>query len=188
MNLWVARLSVVVVLGISGCATRQKVYEPPNPAQLKASTGRVSVAVDSAHKHARTAQQGVTEAQAITKEVDQGLKKLTDVPPELYQRVNDLESKLVETHDTQALLEKDLVDADQAKAQVEKDKTDYFAGAQKLADDATQERDKRIKAEQSLHWYRVHFFLGWVLLITGVVACILFALVKFGLITWFKIP
>lgn len=39
--------------------------------------------------------------------------------------------------------------------------------------------EKLSAASKKLWWYRIHFFLGWVLLITGIAACGFFAFLKF---------
>jgi hypothetical protein len=163
----------------SSCATRPRAYAPPDAARINASTHRVSVAVDRAHTSARKAQTSVSEAVKRTAEVREETRKLKDVPPTLLAKVNELDSNLRSAQVEQALLEKQLVEADAAKAQVEKDKTDYFAAAQKLADEATAERDKRIKVEKALSWYRWHWWGSWIVLGLGIVACGLLAFLKF---------
>lgn len=164
---------------LTSCATRPHVYAPPNPSKLKASTTRVSVAVDRAHVHAREAKTKVDEASQIAKEVGEETRALQNVPVTLLQRQNDLERKLDESSLAQAALEKDLVEATLAKAQVEKDKTDYFAAAQKLADSASEERVQRVSVEKKLSWYRWHWFGSWIVLGLGVLAIIVLAFLKF---------
>lgn len=180
-------LFLIPLLCLSACATRPHTYAPPNPGKLIQSTGRVSVAVDRAHQHAREAKTKVEEATTITGQVKEEAGKIKDVPPQLLERIDALESKLGEASAAQGSLEKDLQEADQAKKQVETDKTEYFAAAQKLADSASKERDQRITVEKKLSWYRWHFWLSWIVLGLGVVACIVFALIKFGVITWLKL-
>ncbi len=52
--------------------------------------------------------------------------------------------------------------------------------AQKLADNATDERNSRIKAEKNLSWYRWHWWGSWIVLGAGVIACIILAVIKWG--------
>jgi chromosome segregation ATPase len=139
----------------------------------------VSTAVTNAHQHAKEAQGKVVEASVLAKQVQTEAAALKDAPPTLVAKVNELEGKLNETTQSQTKLESDLQEADKAKAQVEKDKTDYFDSAQKLADAASQEREKRIKAESSLHWYRMHWWGAWIVFGLGILACIVLAVLKF---------
>lgn len=122
----------------------------------------------------------MSEAAALAKKNRAAVSKLKNVPPEIIQGLADQEAKLAEAQTTQKELETHLTEADQAKAQVEKDKLEYFGSAQKLADDATNERNARIKAEQSLHWYRVHWILTWGLFGLGILLSAIFAIAKFA--------
>lgn len=171
-------LLLIPILCLCSCATSPKTYAPPSPTKLQQSTQRVSKAVTAAHTHANQAKQKVQEATEIAHEVAKEAATVKTLPPTLLGHINDLEAKLDETRTSQSNLEADLVEADKAKTQVEQDKTEYFSAAQKLADAATIERDKRIKDETTLHWYRVHFFLGWIIFGTGVLACVVLAILK----------
>lgn len=165
---------------LCSCATTHKTYLPPDSAKLQASTHRVAAAVDKAHVAARKAQSGVIEASVLAKRARSELAKVKNVPVSVLDEIVVLEVKLDEIARTQKELENHLAEADAAKAQVEKDKLDYFAAAQTLADKATEERERRIKVEKSLSWYRWHWWLSWAVAGIGVIICIIIAVVKFA--------
>lgn len=173
------RLLLIPVLCLVSCATRPHTYAPPSSSKLKASTQRVFVAVNKAHVHANEAKTKVDEAAQIAKEVQKETAQLKDVPPSVLEGFANLELKLNETTQVQAQLESDLREADAAKAEVEKDKQAYFNSAQGLADSATQERESRIKAEKVASYYRWHFWLSWIVLGLGILACVFVAFLKF---------
>jgi chromosome segregation ATPase len=172
---------------LSACATAHRTYLPPDASHLKASTARVSTAVDKAHNAARAAQTAVNNAQKTETAVQAEVRKLKAVPETVFTGLDNLEKQLHEAHAEQDNLEQSLREADVAKAEVERDKTAYFEAAQKLADEATAERDKRIADENKLHWYRVHWYGAWILLGGGIIACAIFALVKTGIIAGLKL-
>lgn len=179
MTIKTLTLLSTVALCVGGCATHPKTYHPPDPARLNASTARVAKAVESAHAHAKSAQQNVKNASETAKAVREEVKALPDVPVTLSEKINTLESQLALATKDQIILEADLTTANTAKAQVEKDKADYFVAGQKLADDASAERDQRIAVEKKLSWYRWHWWGSWIVLGLGVLACGVFAFLKF---------
>jgi signal transduction protein with GAF and PtsI domain len=75
-------------------------------------------------------------------------------------------------------LEGHLRDAESARATLQKAQEEYVQKALKLADDASTERAARVKAENALHWYRWHWWGSWIALGLGVLACVVFALLK----------
>lgn len=170
--------SLIAVLFLCSCATAPRKYQPPDASKLKASTQKLSQEVDSAHAEARQAQASVSFAAAKLAHIKSEVAKLKDVPLALTNEINDLEKNVTDAQGNQVRLDQHLTEADKAKTQVEKDKTEYFAGSQKLADQATAENAHRITAEQKLSWYRWHFFLGWIILGTGIAACIFVAFLK----------
>lgn len=172
-------LSAFAFLLLCSCATRPKTYLPPDSTKLKASTTRVSTAVAAAHASANKARATVSSASAMAKHAKTEVAKIKNVPAALVQEVSDLDVKLTEAQTQQTELENHLREADVARAQVEKDKNDYFNAAQSLANDATNERNARIKAEKSLSWYRWHWWGSWIALGLGIVACGVFAFLKF---------
>lgn len=172
-------LSSVLCLSFTSCATAPRTYQPPSPAKINASTARVAHAVDAAHASARSAQAKVNDARKRAKLAREEAAKVKDLPPIVTKAINDLGAELEDATKLQMELEIHLKEADTAKAQVEKDKADYFAQAQKLADAASDERTKRIADEKKLSWYRWHWYGSWIALGLGVVACLVFAFLKF---------
>lgn len=163
---------------LTGCGTVAHTYQPPDASRLKASTGKLSQAVTASHNSARQAQASVVKAQSLASKAKSDVAKLKNVPAPVTQEINDLSAALQEAQDHQKELEQHLNEADLAKAQVEKDKTDYFAQAQKLADAASSENAKAVKAEKSLSWYRWHWWGSWIVLGLGIVACAFLAILK----------
>lgn len=177
------RLAVILlsVGALCSCGTAPKTYLSPDSSKIRAAAGKLSVEVDAAHASARKAQTAVSVAQKRQKEIDVEVKKLKDVPKALVQKIDDQDSTLDDASNNQSDLETHLTEADKAKATVTALSHAYFGQVDKLAADATSERNARIKDENSLHWYRMHWWGSWIALGLGVLACIVFAAVKFGL-------
>lgn len=83
----------------------------------------------------------------------------------------ELMGQLQAEKDSELKLAKSLSDTVQADLKHQKEVASQTA---KL--NSTQ--DKLDATAKKLWWYRVHFFLGWVLLISGLIACLLFAWAK----------
>lgn len=165
---------------LSSCATQPRTYQPPDATKLKASTGKLSKEVEASHIAARKAQASVKEASEMAKHAKAEVAKIKNVPPTVTQEINDLNDRLIAAQQQQQELEQHLAEADKARAEVEKDKADYFVKAEKLAEDATRENGKAVKAEKSLSWYRWHWWGSWIVLGVGIIACIIFAVIKFA--------
>ena len=144
-------LLLIPVLFITvACASKPRVYQPPSPARLNASTERVSGAVTKAHENANKAKDKVDEAISTAKKIKEETLQLESVPVTLVEKVNDLELQLDEARQAQASLEVNLREANTAKAEVEKDKAEYFKAAQSLADQASK---REVKAAESINRY-----------------------------------
>lgn len=171
----------------SGCATAPRHYLPPDATKMNASRQRLGQAVEKSRATASRAKSQVIEAQNLSSARNEKLAALKkQVPKELVPAVEDIEAasqqqdaKLAEAVETQIVLESQLTEADNAKIQHEKDDLEYQGKAGGLADTATSERNARIKAENSLSWYRWHWFLSWIIAGIGVAVCILIAVLKF---------
>ena len=174
----IALLSALALCA-GGCATRAKQYSAPDPGKLNTSTARVAKAVNEAHDAARAAKTNVDEAIGRQKEIETEISAIADVPPTLRQKINDQDKTLGEASVHQQALEEHLTEADIAKADAQNAKDEYFAASKTLADDATNERNKRIADEKALSWYRWHWWGSWIVLGLGVVACGLIAFLKF---------
>lgn len=55
---------------------------------------------------------------------------------------------------------------------------DYYSAAQDIADKATEFNHQLVTTEGKLSWYRWHFWLSWIALGAGILACGLFAFIK----------
>lgn len=184
--------AISALLCFSSCA---HVYHAPPNAKLEASTARLSNAVTKATNTAERARAHVDAARkAADKEATSSatvLSQLDDLlkvlPPELKAKGDSLKAAVVQdqsdigeivTHvdgakSEHTQLTKDLDEAASAKQQVAIDKQEYYADADKLAAQAT-------KDSKALAWYRLHWFLGWAIFISGIVACIILAVIKWG--------
>jgi hypothetical protein len=190
------------------CATTHKTYQPPPNAKLEASTKRLSEAVARASNATeRVTSHVVAARKAADKEATSSATVLTQLedlikvlPPELKAKGDALKKAVVEdqgdigeivTHVDGAQTElgqlrKYVDEAKSADAQVKTDKNEYYRNAQKLANDATSEREARIKAESQLvkeKWIRILWRIGGgliVALISGVV--ILYFTGKLGIV------
>jgi hypothetical protein len=189
---------LVAAMAFSSCATQHKTYRPPSNVKLEASTKRLAAAVEKATSTAERARGHVEAARkAADKEATSSASVLTQLddllkvlPSELKAKGDALKEAVVHdqidigeivTHVDGAQREhgqlgKDLFEANAAKLQVEVDKREYYANAGKLAKDATDEREARIKAEAQLvkeKWIRILWKIGGgfvvLLIIAGVV-------------------
>lgn len=64
--------------------------------------------------------------------------------------------------------EKHLTETDANVVKVEEAHKDYYVEAQKLANTTTSINDKLVETETTLHWYRWHFWMSWIVLGGGV--------------------
>lgn len=185
-------LIVLCGLFLSSCATT---FHAPNNAKLEASTKRLSAAVTKATNTAERARIHVEAARkAADKEAISSASVLTQLddllkvlPPELKAKGDSLKAAVDQdqtdvgeivvhvdgAQKEHGQLAKDLFEASAAKLQVEIDKQEYYEKADKLAAIAT-------KDSKALAWYRRHFFLGWAIFISGIIACVVLALLKWG--------
>lgn len=176
-----------LTLSLGACATAPRHYQPPDPTKMNASRQRLGTAVTKSRATATKAKSQVGEAKKISASVNEKLTALKKkVPKELVPVVEEIEvaqkqqdAKLTETIETQTVLEGQLTEADNAKLQHEKDDLEYQGKAGTLADTATAERNARIKAEKALSWYRWHWWGSWIALGAGILACGVFAFLKF---------
>jgi SpoU rRNA methylase family enzyme len=185
------------------------VYHAPDNAKLEASTARLSNAVvkatNAVTKASGTAERAKSQVDAAQKAADVEavtsatvLNQLDDLlkvlPPELKSKGDALKTAVVQdqsdigeivTHvngaqKEQSQLTKDLLAAADANkesaaadAQVQTDKAEYYAKTDKLAATAT-------KLSSKLAWYERHWWGSWIALGAGVIACIIFAALKWG--------
>lgn len=177
---------------LGACATT---FHAPNNAKLEASTKRLSTAVTKATNTAERARTHVEAARkAADKEATSSASVLTQLndllkvlPPELKAKgdalkaavdqdqadIGDIVLHVDGAQKEHGQLAKDLFEASAAKLQVEINKQEYYENADKLAAIAT-------KDSKALAWYRLHFFLGWAIFISGIIACVVLAILKWG--------
>lgn len=178
---------VLCALLLGACATPPRKYQPPDATKMNASRQRLGQAVEKSRATAGKAKSQVVEAQKISVTVNEKLMALKKkAPKELVPLIEEIEAgqkeedgKLTEAIGTQTVLESQLTEADAAKVQHEKDDGEYQGKAQLLADNATKENQSAVSAEKKLSWYRWHWFGSWIVLGLGVLACGVFAFLKF---------
>jgi chromosome segregation ATPase len=165
-----ALITAISAVLLSACATQQKTYVAPSNKRVEESTNKLVKAVDNAHKSANAARAAskdarskVDEARKRQKEIAADIKKLKDVPAELLKKITDQDATLDQAAEKQAEVEKHQTDteahfaeADKAKVEAEQARADYYASADHLAQDATNERNHVIEVEKKLSWYRWH--------------------------------
>jgi hypothetical protein len=184
-----------LLLGMVALCSCAHVYHAPSNAKLEASTKRLSNAVTKASNTAERARAHVEAAQAAAKKEASTAEELSkqvndlvrDLPPELRDRgealkkavqadqseVGEIVTEVYGAQLEHVQLGKDLFEATAAKLQVKVDKQEYYEKADQLAAQAT-------KDSKALAWYRLHWFLGWVIFISGIGVSIIFAIVRWG--------
>jgi hypothetical protein len=194
-------MAIVCATLMCSCATRQKTYTPPSDAKVVASEKALNEKVTKARATAAKAQQAALEAKEIAAKLDASAKiwgpmvekLIKDVPEEFKQPARDIQNalkehlvqetflkqKIDEAVGHNAQLKIDLAEAETARSILKQAQLEYRAEAQKLADAATEERDKRIAVEKKLSWYRWHWWGSWIVLGLGVLACGILAFLKF---------
>jgi hypothetical protein len=170
-------------------------YHAPSNAKLEASTARLANAVakatntaERARAHVEAAQTAAKKETVTAKELGKQVDELVALlPPELKERGDALKKAFAQDQSDvgeivtnvygaqldHAQLTKDLVEAHTAKLEVDVDKQEYYDKTEKLAAIAT-------KQSKNLAWYRLHWWGSWIALGLGVLACIIFAIVKWG--------
>lgn len=192
---------ICVALLMCSCATREKTYKPPSDAKVRASEKVLTEKVAKARETAAKAKQATQEAKEIAARLDASAKiwgpmvekLIKDVPEEFKQPARDiqnalkeqvvqegfLKAKIDEAVGHNAQLEIELKEAETARGILKQAQQEYQNEALGLANDATNERNLRIKAEKALSWYRWHWWGSWIALGLGIVACGIFAFLKF---------
>ncbi len=195
-------LLLLGILMLAGCATRPKQYQPPDKTAVNAATFHVKQDSQKSHEIAGAGKKLIASAQEkadsvvvishnIDVETEAVLKAAPDeLKPQLMELTKNIDALQVKEVELQTDLrdawgrandlEQNLIISDRHITDLEKQQGEYFLNAQKLADDATNERNARIKAEKAESWYRWHFWGSWIVLGAGIIACIVFAVLKWG--------
>lgn len=159
-----------VALCVGGCATT---YHAPDMSKLNASTEREAKAVKAATASNAKAKSAIDRARKRQKEIAQETRKIKDVPKALVDKIAAQEADLAEAQTSQVETDKHLGEAKAADDDVQKDKAAVKVAGDKLAADAT--RESAARANYARHW-----FIGWIVLGTGIIAAVLFAVLKFA--------
>jgi uncharacterized membrane protein len=191
----------IVCLALAGCATQPKTYQAPDSTVVNAATRDLTVKVKTARNTADKAKGAAEDAQKnldvvvdLGKTVNEKIDTLKQKHPEQYRPLveqveiakseEDVQVEIVRAKASESVkwntqLQGELEQAETARKTLQSAQDAYAGAAAGLAEDASNERAARIKAEQSLHWYRWHFFLTWFIAGAGLLVCILLAFLKF---------
>lgn len=186
---------------IASCATQPKKYLPPDNTKVVESTRKVRSGIKHAKDLAADSKKAVEQTQkdadelsTLSLSLSQKLDAIIKVAPadlqsQLAAAKKDsdriqlvegiLKGGLTLAWTKQDELEKHLIITDAHADDLENNQNRYYTDAGHLADIATNERDSRIKAEKTASWYRWHFWLSWIVLATGLIACGVIAFLKF---------
>jgi chromosome segregation ATPase len=194
-------LVLTALILCSGCAHRAQKYAPPDATKMHASLKRLSAAVGSAKITAKKASDAVTAAKqsaaAEVPSIDSVSVRLDSlsktVPVEFRGQIvliqHDIETlrsdhtalsdKVEEARHEHSTLEQQLDEANAAKDQHTTDQNAYEAKAVDMTARANKAEEGWAKDSKALLWYRVHWFLGFIILGAGIVICILVSILKF---------
>lgn len=195
-----------VALLFTSCATRPKTYNAPDASKVTATTKRLSAAIAKSEATRVRVEAKIQESQVSADKLSTTsasvLTLLRDlepfIPPEQKPKFDELkaaaDSQIVEegklsasiagTRGEVEQLKKDHAAVVTERDQLVVDQSKYQESAQGIANDATNERNLRIKAEAQLakeKWIRLAWKIGgglFVAIIIGVI--VLFCLGKLG--------
>jgi ABC-type enterochelin transport system substrate-binding protein len=193
--------SLALCLLLPGCGTKEQTFNAPDPAKVIQATSKVKASQKAAHdthqkerEKVKLAQENVDALSLASVGALEKLDALTKIAPvELLPPIaairldvdrmqhielilsQNLASAWVKSDET----EKHLNDTDARIAELEKEHANYYSDAQAIADTATALNARVIELEKKVSWYRWHWWGSWIALGAGVLACGLFAFVKF---------
>lgn len=190
----------------SGCATKRQKFNAPDPAKVIEATRRVKVSQKAAHDAHKKERESVKAAQANADSLSlASFGAITDLdalakiaPLELQPPIAVIHLDVEKMQEIELLLasnlaaawthgdetEKHLIATDANVVNLEVEHVNYYSNAQKLADKTTAINDKLVDTETTLHWYRWHFWMSWIVLGAGVaIAITIFILWKAGKFT-----
>lgn len=203
----IATLQLFVVLFLfTACGTTYKKYSPPDATKLKASATKLNQSIKKSQTTAKKAKEKHVVAQQTTNtikeeqinldqkidvlmknapaELQPFVKELQDLSKTQNTRIELLEGQLREGFKLHEELERDNAAVTSAENDVKRDGTEYLNKAQKLADDATMEREYRRKAESENLKMKILKWLGGgaiiLFVITGIGVFILWKMGKFA--------
>lgn len=202
---------ILLTLLTVGCVSSHKTYKPPNNAKVVASTKKVKEGVDAVHKKAGEARGQVEDAQKSAEKIQLASvdvqKKLDEIikvaPPELRPAlalvktdVSAMQTEqtllfgfLTNAHLRQDELETLIVNLNLHVAELEANQNGYYAEAQGLANDATNEREGKIAVEKQLIQQKILSWLwkigGGLFVVVLLVLLAVFVAAKLGFKVWF---
>ena len=195
-------LTVLAVSILSGCATKEQTYKPPDPTEVRKATKAVKegiqksrASVKEARAHIEDAQKNADTISTLSLTLHGKIDALAQIaPPELQPPIAEIRLDVEDLQKIETVLTNGLVQAwqkndeasthlaetDKHEGELEQKQLAYYTEAQKLADNATDENKHRIDAEKKLSWYRWHWWGSWIVLGAGVVVCVIAAILKWG--------
>jgi hypothetical protein len=163
-----------------GCTTPHKTYRPPSSAKVDASTKLVKEGIDRAHEKASRAKRQLEDAQksddkiaVLSVTVQQKLDALIkSAPAEMKAGLTDVKTDVTgmqteqgilrgflnDAHATHTDLDQHILVVKEHVSKLEGNQRDYYTEAQRLASDATNERESLIRVEQQLIKQKI---FGW---------------------------
>jgi len=180
-------LLILTALSMIGCAHQARHFDAPNSSAMRGSNARLGAAVVSAKAAAQSASEQTAQQKAQIATVAPKLATLFRVaPPELRPVIANIQADVAEMQDRQSAIEqhqtellKQLEEAETARVQHDTDQAKYIADAAKITDQLNASEAAWAKDAKALQYYRVHWFIGWIVLLGGVAACCLLAFLKF---------
>lgn len=190
MKTVLAAVLVFAALLFPGCATKKQKFNAPDPAKVIAATQKMKASQKAARESHKKELENVKAAQgnadALSLQSFGAIQKLDELakvaPPEFQPAIVAIHLDVEKMQEIELLLnnnlgaawtngdatERHLIATDAGVVKVEEAHKDYYADAQKLADKTTAINDKLVETETTLHWYRWHFWMSWIVLGGGV--------------------
>jgi hypothetical protein len=184
---------VLLVASVLSCGCVNE--HAPDPSKVIAATKKVEQSQKAARDVHREERQKIEEAQKTTDEISvvsmdllQKVDSLAQIIPEQFQPplaairedVTGLQAKetvlttgLVQAWQKNDAVEKHLAETDANLAGLKTEQQNYYNEAVAQADEWTADKEK-------LWWYRLHWWGSWIALGAGVLACVIFAIIKWG--------
>jgi len=194
-------LLAVAAIALSGCATRAKHFAEIDSTAVEASRTAAEKSIadaTSAHNRSKAAVEKVANEHAqsvqITGTITSKLDALFRVsPPELRDAIMNIKADVLAQTALQKRMSDDLGAAqiqlanegDALKVatanqiQLRADLTSYKAKADSQTDQLNATESARAETAKTLLWYRLHFWMGIIILVTGVALCGVLAFLKF---------
>lgn len=194
----IATLQLLVAATLlCSCTTSHKTYHAPNNGRVKATQKTLTEKVAQARTTASKAREVTLKAQVHAKElivlsgaVKEKLESLANqVPIEFKPLVEEIQNAAKAQEDKEILLRQEVDNAvslnallqqhqqeeEQARIQAVKAADEYAGAAAQLAQDATNEREERIKVEKQLiqqKWFGLLWKIGGGLFILAIIALV----------------